>query len=634
MILVIMDRKTSRKRLIILLVCLVVVETLVFAEGGEMLLGDESDGSRALSVHRINLTAEDGQKILVSYDKQPMPFSTRQTCGLCHSYDVIKKGWHFSAGDPNFAGEHDGRAGEPWIYVDASTGTQIPISYRRWKGVFDPNDVGLSRWQFTLLFGGYTPGGGAGEADSDKPEEIMRQFVSGKLEVNCLSCHNGHAGQDQAQYAGQVKRQNLRWAPTGACEFASVTGVAASQPDTYDPVMSDAIAVKYHKEAFDEMGRVLLDIVREVPAQRCYFCHSKKDITDSDSGKWAVDEDVHLAAGLTCVDCHRNGIDHNIIRGYENETKAGANSLAARSTCRGCHIGSDSSVSPHNGRLGAPEPKHAGIPTIHFEKLSCTACHSGLWPRQRTRRVKTSRAHSLGSLGASKSDDVLPHIITPVFARGYDGKIAPHNLIWPAFWGALEDDKVVPIDIEIVKQTAGKIIGKDMPPASGDWTDITTEQIKEVLGLISSQKSVQGQAVYVCGGKVHRLTDTGEVVTFENVAAKPFMWPVAHNVRPLTQSQGVRSCEDCHATDSPFFFGDVEVDSPIAAERKQTVKMVEFEGVDKIFVKVFAFSFVFRPWLKFAALLCCAAITLVLLFYGLGVLGWILRALAKQDKDA
>jgi len=54
--------------------------------------------------------------------------------------------------------------------------------------------------------------------------------------------------------------------------------------------------------------------------------------------KWVEDEDVHLTAGLKCVDCHRNGIDHNIIRGYAEEADISQNPLAATSTCEACHL--------------------------------------------------------------------------------------------------------------------------------------------------------------------------------------------------------------------------------------------------------------------------------------------------------
>ena len=31
------------------------------------------------------------------------------------------------------------------------------------------------------------------------------------------------------------------------------------------------------------------------------------------------ESDVHLKAGLNCIDCHRNGLEHDMVRGYEND---------------------------------------------------------------------------------------------------------------------------------------------------------------------------------------------------------------------------------------------------------------------------------------------------------------------------
>ena len=584
--------------------------------------GDESNGGRANFVHLIPLIDEEGQKILCD-DELVLPFSIRQTCSDCHidkkvyhSYEKIRRGWHFNATDANIA---PGRPGQPWILVDAGIATQLPLSYRPWPGTFRPEQLGLTPWKFTQLFGRHMPGGGVGELEGDNPDEIMRGFVSGKLEINCLSCHNAHAGQDQAEYASQITRQNFRWAGTAACEFASVKGSAANLPDTYDFLTSDAIAVKYRESTFDYKNRVLFNIVRKVPTERCYFCHSNVDVG---SEKWTTDEDVHLTAGLTCVDCHRSGLDHNITRGYEGEESVSANPLAATSSCQGCHT---------SGRLGAPVPEHPGIPPVHFDKLACTACHSGPWPEQKTHRTKTSRAHGLGLYNVKSKDDVLPHIMSPVFAKQPDDKIAPHKLLWPAFWGGLKDQKVTPIALEIVRPIAGKIIVKEQIPPFGDWLFLTEKQITEVLTLLSSRKLIEGRPIYICDGKLYRLNDRGKLVATEHDVAKPYLWPIAHDVRPAAQSLGVRGCEDCHSTDAPFFFGEVDVDTPLVSKRDTVKKMVEFQDVDAVYTWVFALSFVFRPWLKVVTLASCAVLTVVLLLYVLKALACITKILAGED---
>ncbi len=630
--------------LVIAVSCFLVSPLSVFADTDEKKIGDESDGSRATAVHLIELFDEEGGKI--SPDDDPLlPFSTRKTCCECHiyehNYDVISKGWHFNSADVNVV---PGRKGQPWIFVDAATCTQIPLSYRPWPGTFRPLQVGLTHWKFLQLFGRHIPGGGPGELESNNPDErkrgdeLVRSDISGKLEINCLSCHNANPGQDQAEYAVQITRQNYRWAVAGACEFGSVKGIAAAQIDTYDPLMGDAIATTYRKNTFDHKKNVFFDIVRKVPNERCYFCHSNLDLSKDGSEKWTADEDVHLAAGLSCVDCHRNGLDHNIIRGYEGEDAASKNPLAASTTCEGCHT---------EGRLGAPVPEHPGIPPVHFEKLTCTACHSGPWPEQKTYRTKTSRAHALGIHGVKKTDEMLPHIISPVFAKqggigaaylGYlvtlsgGGKIAPHKLLWPAFWGSLKDKKVTPVSMEIVKRTARRVIGRRMLLPSGDWPALTAEHITEALKKLSSEKSMEGEPVYICGGRVYRLDESGKLrEPEEHPAAQPYLWPIAHNVRPAAQSLGVRRCEDCHSTDGPFFFGEVAVDTPVVSERDSVKKMVEFQGIDAFYAWAFAFSFVFRPWLKVVALGSCGLIGVVLLLYGLKALACVVKTLAEGD---
>ena len=618
------------------ILCLVLVLALfASADTGERLLGDESTGSLSAHVHLMQLYDEEGTAIAAD-DELPQPFSPRQTCGKCHSYRTISGGWHFNAADANVA---PGRPGQPWIFVDPRTRTQIPLSFRPWPGTYRPDDVGLSPWEFIKIFATHMPGGGVGEFDSDNPPEIMRQFVSGKLEINCLSCHNAHFGQDQGGifgWATQIGNQSFRWAAAAACEFASVKGSAASQGDTYDPLMDDKIATTYREGTFDNTNRVLSNIVRKVLDERCYYCHSSMNADKHGLEKWPADEDVHLTAGMTCVDCHRNGLEHNIIRGYEGENLTSKNPLAAATTCQGCH---------NSGRLGAPVPTHPGIPPIHFEKLTCTACHSGPWPSAKTYRGKTSLAHALGTHGVKKSKEALPHIMYPVFAKQQspddankaehdshdNGRIAPHKLVWPAFWATLKDEKVAPIALDVVRKKAGKFLSRPRPPVSGDWAPLSEENITRALAALASDESVEGAPVYVCGGKMYRLDDSGKLGAEDHPAAKAYVWPFAHNVRPAAQSLGVHKCEDCHSTKEGFFFGAVAVDSPLESDANSVVRMVRFAGVRPFYTKAFAFSFVFRPWLKVVALGSCALLAGIILLFALRALACVAKVLTGRD---
>jgi hypothetical protein len=464
-------------------------------------------------------------------------------------------------------------------------------------------------------------------------------------------------------YAVQIARENFRWAATASCEFATVKGSAEAMLDTYDPFMPDpdvrgAPTVTYRKEAFDEDNEVLLNIVRQVPNERCYYCHSDLYYSHAEKvERWSSDEDIHLTAGLACVDCHRNSTDHNIVRGYAEESSHSSNPLAATSSCEGCHI-SEGQDQPRAGRLGAPVPKHPGIPPIHFEKLTCTACHSGPWPGKETVLTKTSRAHRLGTPNVNKAEEALPHIISPVFARqdsgiaaakylapqfiagsvavaataepGEHDKIAPHKVIWPAYWAVLADERVKPIELAVVEKTVGKVFADLQLPATGDWPKLTKEKIAEALKALSA--AAAGEAVYVAGGTLYQLDGSGQLAEeLDHPAAAPYMWPIAHNVRPAAQSLGVRRCEDCHATDAPFFFGKIAVDSPLGTDADSAKRMVEFEGLNALYAWAFAFSFVFRPWLKVVTLGSCAIIGVVLLLYALKALACVAKVLVGRD---
>ena len=117
----------------------------------------------------------------------------------------------------------------------------------------------------------------------------------------------------------------------------------------------------------------------------------------------------------------------------------------------------------------------------------------------------------------------------------------------------------------------------------------------------------------------------------DNPEAQPYLWPIAHDVRPAAQSLGIRYCTDCHGTDAPFFFGDVGVDSPVVTERDSVRKMIEFQDIAPFYAWAFAFSFVFRPWMKMIVLGSCAVMAVVLLLYALKALACVVKALAGEN---
>ena len=91
---------------------------------------------------------------------------------------------------------------------------------------------------------------------------------------------------------------------------------------------------------------------------------------------------------------------------------------------------------------------------------------------------------------------------------------------------------------------------------------------------------------------------------------------------------GAGGCEDCHSTESAFFFGDVTVDSPIASAGASTLEMIEFQNMDSTYIRYFNRSFVFRPMLKIISIAACVILSAVLLLYSFNGLSQILKSIA------
>lgn len=603
-------------RTIILMMVLLTAGRLSAQEA--KLLGDGNDGNRSMPVHLLELFDEDGKPICAG-DKDAKSFSTRTTCGQCHDYEVISGGWHFSGHRSDVP---SARVGQPWVLTDAATRSQIPVSGRDWPGTFKPEQVGVTAWDWVIRFGSHYPGGSYGELTAEDPEQAIRQNISGKYEINCLACHNADPRHDASLAALQAARQNYRWVAAASSGKAMVNGTASALSSFFDPEFDEGLKTTYLEGVFDKDNKVFFDIAGKPQDRQCYFCHSWQDLRVAEHDEWTRDVDVHSASGLRCVDCHRHGADHKIARGVETEQGP-----QATLSCRGCHIEHAASFVPQAGRLGAPMPRHWGIPTIHFEKMTCTACHSGTWPQETAGRWRTARMHKLGLHGKHKQDVRLPHIYAPVLLKGSDGKIGSYAMIWPAFWATLTDAAVEPIPPAKVMAAAGDILSVEAE-RQDDWRPLSDQQVRQTLARLK-ERQPDATPVYIAGGLLYQLEGEKGLTSAPHPAAGAYSWPMAHDVRAAAQSLGVRGCADCHTTDSPFFFGGVPTDTPLQGD-KRFVQMVELQGIDRLYMWAFNASFVFRPMLKIIAFLGSGLIGLVLLVYALKALVAISRACVQE----
>ncbi|MEM6470841.1 MAG: hypothetical protein AAF802_14880, partial [Planctomycetota bacterium] len=584
--------------------------------------------SDARYLHQIHLYDTNNRRIAPD---STTPISIQNTCGRCHDYKTISHGWHFNAFGHDSA---DGRQGEPWIWTDSRTGTQLPLSYRDWEATFDPRTIGIDQWLMTRQFGGRIPGGGLGaEPESDSPESEAdatetaansRWSLTGSLEIDCLACHGVSGSYDLNARRDQVEKENFAWAPTASMMMGTVSGEVSRLKNGSDPE-DESTQAKMPKVAYDTArfaadGTVFIDLIRKPQNNACYQCHSQR--TADDQGiqqRWIHDEDVHLRAGMQCVDCHRNGIDHHITRGYDGEEHPSGEEVVTLS-CAGCHMGKGfvdevagrGHVNAHDlptemmaGRLGSPMPEHAGLPPVHFEKLSCTACHGGPLPREEALGVMTSLAHSIGSKG-HRSGQELPLMSSPVYRKGEDGRVYPHRVVWPAYWGSLKEGKITPLDPDAVYEAtrrslrvrksfreeilSPKLSSKEMKELLGDeryrtkeeeWSDEEARKVadakleagqvlfseKVYASIEAIQKAFEiEQAVYVSSGFIYaagKEEDTLEKIELEDTSAiDAVAWPMAHNVRPAGWSLGIKGCLECHSEQWLIFASTVRPRGP------------------------------------------------------------------------
>ncbi|MCX8160752.1 MAG: hypothetical protein N3G18_07455 [Candidatus Saccharicenans sp.] len=409
----------------------------------------EWSGSQLSPLHRIPLNDEFNQKI-VPAAPNALPFSTRYSCEPCHSYSTISQGTHFNYKNRPAVD----RRTEPWFLVDNRTGVQLPISFQKYPGFWSPEQLGLSDWRFVTLFARNLSGGGPGEPSDENQTPDSRWNVSGKLEINCLGCHHKSPLQDHSEWVKQVMRENFRWAATAASGLGEVVGMASRLPATWniadgpnpdDREWAVVPQVRYNPNLFDSKNNAVLELPPPED-DRCLACHSVSPRTAKSRAE--VDRDVHLQAGLKCVDCHRHDLSHEMVRGFEGEKLSRSNLQAQDFTCAGCHLGQkpEKGGKGFAGRLGAPRPAHKGIPKVHFERLACTVCHSGLLPEKEPQPIYTSRANRLGIFGKAVWTSEYPQLVEPVFVREADKKVYPERIMWPAFWAEIKDGELKPVD--------------------------------------------------------------------------------------------------------------------------------------------------------------------------------------------
>jgi len=135
--------------------------------------------------------------------------------------------------------------------------------------------------------------GGDNKFDGDYYK--ARWAETGVVEADCLICHApGYAMEERNK---QLSLLNFKWAATAGAGLGEIAGSVKA---------GEKPVVKYRTSQFDAEGHLNIPIIKEVPSDNCLFCHRETDWKKKGTS-YDPRFDVHLRAGMKCVDCHPAG---------------------------------------------------------------------------------------------------------------------------------------------------------------------------------------------------------------------------------------------------------------------------------------------------------------------------------------
>jgi len=545
------------------------------------------------------------------------PYSPRQTCGKCHDYDLITEGYHFQQGkDEQAEGvyaeryqwvSHPGNYGGNWC-------SPAPLyRYLSPKENDSARTMDMTSFSFfAASCGGCHPGGGPGEYDRagfrydhfmahmgyeaggvndfDGDYYQARWNETGVLEADCMICHQPEYGHNERKK--QLGELNFRWAATAASGWAEVTGSVKSET----PVL-----VSYDLSKFDKDGKLSPHIVREPRNSACLSCHAQPGWKKR-GANYDPRTDVHLRAGMRCVDCHPAGslaLDerinqremHQFGKGDDpgGQVRNDLNNTVI--SCNHCH---------NAGTLGAPYAEHAWLPPLHLEKIACQTCHipeRSVKPAQMQAsdvfnpgtKITTSGKklwvfygpdmkyyNHYGNLEMMGFDDKPTDPFRPVLTL-YNGMIYPVNRIhsaWPAIQVDGKPGLHQPKMNDIYQMWQDHFADPMNYPELSIITDdngngiLEVNRPEEIDALIAAVTNMLNKTDYPMEGKrvVWAMNDRVYTSGTEFYILEKALWEASpyasvfkysHDVYPARAALGSKGCVECHSLNSDFFYAQI-----------------------------------------------------------------------------
>ncbi len=552
----------------------------------------------------------------ITGENADQPYSPKQTCGRCHDYDTITRGYHFTQGK----GEEptaDQRARCLWASTPGNYGgnwcSPAPL-YRYLSPKENESPAVMDMTSFTFLTspcGACHPGGGSaeydregkrydhwmadpasgltpgGDNDFDGDYYQARWSETGVLEADCLLCHLPEYNFSERKK--QLGAWNLRWAPSAGAGFATVTGSVKD---------GEPVEVAYDQGLFNPDGTIEPHIVLEPRNEACTSCHAQPGWKKRGTN-FSPRTDVHLRAGMKCVDCHpagKSATDPRIAGHEEHQIGKGDdpgglvrddldNTMVA---CTDCH---------DTGRLGAPVAAHRWLPPLHMQKIACQTCHI---PERLVMPIEVQAGdvfnpgtkipskgkhlwtfygpdwdyrNHYGPLVMMGFDDKPTERFRPKLVR-YKGKIYPANQIhsaWPGIEVEGETALMQPKMGDIYKMWTSHQADNSKYPELSKITDdngdgvVEVNRPEEIDALIEAVGQMLADTNYPMAGKRvvwvmdDRVYSSGtEFRTLEKHPweASPYgnVHTYNHDVLPASAALGINGCTDCHHPRAEFFF--------------------------------------------------------------------------------
>jgi len=549
-------------------------------------------------------------------------YSPRRTCGAtgCHDYAKITEGFHFTQGKgeqvPAAMAERYAWVTSPGNY-GGNWCSPAPL-YRQLapKTNTTARAIDMTSFDFvTATCGTCHPGGGPLEFDRDgrRYDTWMRDPSSGLvvggengldgdyyrarwsetgvIEADCLLCHMPEY--DLKKRNAELANLNFRWAATAGAGFGTVTGKVSA---------NEQPSVSYDKSKFDANANVLVHMAPEPRNETCLNCHAKPDWKKR-GASYTTRTDVHIAAGLRCVDCHAAGSRagdprisgrevHQFGKGDDPSGWIRNDLDNTVRSCESCHL---------DGWRNSPRATHGWLPPLHMERIACQTCHiparavksalvqaSDVYnPAPRItpppKRIWTFYDQEMvlwnhyGELELFTSKDQPTTVTRPTLIR-YKGKIYPANRVHSA-WVGFEEQGRPGLNQLFMKDfyemwAQHRADPKNTYPELARITDDNTdgvievnrpEEIDALLAATRAHLAATGfpldgrRLVWVSDSTAYSSSAESRDLPREEYEATAYasVYKFSHDVAPARAALGSGGCGDCHDTRSPMFHGAV-----------------------------------------------------------------------------